>query len=114
MLGPVAVLRDGAPVTVPAGRTTELLVRLALEAGLPEGVVNVVAGPGSTCGARLVEHPDVAKVAFTGSTAPAICARLAPLSACAGLSPITRMRGSRRRLAASTRSWPRSSLPSIR
>jgi betaine-aldehyde dehydrogenase len=42
--------------------------RLAVEAGVPEGVVNVVAGPGSTCGARLVEHPDVAKVAFTGST----------------------------------------------
>ena len=42
--------------------------RLALRAGLPEGVVNVVAGPGSTCGARLVAHPDVAKVAFTGST----------------------------------------------
>jgi betaine-aldehyde dehydrogenase len=42
--------------------------RIALAAGLPEGVVNVVAGPGSTCGARLVEHPDVAKVAFTGST----------------------------------------------
>jgi acyl-CoA reductase-like NAD-dependent aldehyde dehydrogenase len=43
--------------------------RIALEAGIPEGVVNVVAGPGSTAGARLVEHPDVAKVAFTGSTA---------------------------------------------
>src|ERR671924_710454 len=43
--------------------------RIALDAGIPEGVVNVVAGPGSTCGARLVEHPDVAKVAFTGSTA---------------------------------------------
>jgi betaine-aldehyde dehydrogenase len=42
--------------------------RIALEAGIPEGVVNVVAGPGSTTGARLVEHPDVAKVAFTGST----------------------------------------------
>src|SRR4051812_36983619 len=42
--------------------------RIALEAGLPAGVVNVVAGPGSTCGRRLVEHPDVAKVAFTGST----------------------------------------------
>ena len=42
--------------------------RIALAAGLPEGVVNVVAGPGSTVGARLVEHPDVAKVAFTGST----------------------------------------------
>jgi acyl-CoA reductase-like NAD-dependent aldehyde dehydrogenase len=42
--------------------------RIALGAGIPEGVVNVVAGPGSTCGARLVEHPHVAKVAFTGST----------------------------------------------
>ncbi len=44
------------------------LERIALEAGLPEGVLNVVAGPGSVCGKRLVEHPDVAKVAFTGST----------------------------------------------
>jgi betaine-aldehyde dehydrogenase len=41
---------------------------LAVEAGLPEGVVNVVAGPGRICGQRLVEHPDVAKIAFTGST----------------------------------------------
>jgi acyl-CoA reductase-like NAD-dependent aldehyde dehydrogenase len=41
---------------------------IATEAGLPEGVVNVVAGPGSVVGRRLVEHPDVAKVAFTGST----------------------------------------------
>ena len=41
---------------------------LASEAGLPEGVVNVVVGPGRTCGQRLVEHPDVAKIAFTGST----------------------------------------------
>src|SRR5262249_12615805 len=40
----------------------------ALEAGVPEGVLNVVAGPGSVCGQRLVEHADVAKVAFTGST----------------------------------------------
>jgi acyl-CoA reductase-like NAD-dependent aldehyde dehydrogenase len=40
----------------------------ALEAGIPEGVVNVVPGPGSVCGRRLVEHPDVAKIAFTGST----------------------------------------------
>jgi acyl-CoA reductase-like NAD-dependent aldehyde dehydrogenase len=44
------------------------LERIALEAGLPEGVLNVVPGPGSVCGQRLVEHPDVAKVAFTGST----------------------------------------------
>jgi acyl-CoA reductase-like NAD-dependent aldehyde dehydrogenase len=44
------------------------LERIALEAGLPEGVLNVVVGPGRTVGERLVEHPDVAKVAFTGST----------------------------------------------
>jgi betaine-aldehyde dehydrogenase len=48
--------------------TTIELERIALDAGLPEGVLNVVAGPGSVCGQRLVEHPDVAKVAFTGST----------------------------------------------
>jgi acyl-CoA reductase-like NAD-dependent aldehyde dehydrogenase len=44
------------------------LERIALEAGLPEGVLNVVAGPGRVVGQRLVEHPDVAKIAFTGST----------------------------------------------
>ena len=44
------------------------LERIALEAGFPEGILNVVAGPGSVCGKRLVEHPDVAKIAFTGST----------------------------------------------
>jgi acyl-CoA reductase-like NAD-dependent aldehyde dehydrogenase len=42
--------------------------QIALDAGLPDGVVNVVVGPGRTVGARLVSHPDVAKVAFTGST----------------------------------------------
>ncbi len=42
--------------------------QIALEAGVPEGVVGVVAGPGRSCGQRLVEHPHVAKVAFTGST----------------------------------------------
>src|SRR3954452_15883267 len=44
------------------------LEEIALDAGLPEGVLNVVAGPGSVCGRRLVEHPGVAKIAFTGST----------------------------------------------
>jgi aldehyde dehydrogenase (NAD+) len=37
------------------------------EAGLPPGVLNVVPGPGSTVGARLLEHPGVDKIAFTGS-----------------------------------------------
>ena len=45
------------------------LERIALDTGLPEGVLNVVVGPGRTVGERIVEHPDVAKVAFTGSTA---------------------------------------------
>jgi acyl-CoA reductase-like NAD-dependent aldehyde dehydrogenase len=44
------------------------LEKIALEADIPEGVLNVVAGPGSVCGRRLVEHPDIAKIAFTGST----------------------------------------------
>ena len=42
--------------------------RIVREAGIPDGVVNVLVGPGSKVGKRLVEHPDVAKVAFTGST----------------------------------------------
>jgi acyl-CoA reductase-like NAD-dependent aldehyde dehydrogenase len=44
------------------------LAELVLEAGIPEGVVNVLVGKGSVVGARLVEHPDVAKIGFTGST----------------------------------------------
>src|SRR3954452_15903349 len=44
------------------------LGELALDAGIPEGVVNVVVGKGSVVGQRLIEHPDVAKIGFTGST----------------------------------------------
>jgi acyl-CoA reductase-like NAD-dependent aldehyde dehydrogenase len=44
------------------------LAELALEAGIPEGVLNVLVGKGSIVGRRLVEHPDVAKIGFTGST----------------------------------------------
>jgi acyl-CoA reductase-like NAD-dependent aldehyde dehydrogenase len=45
------------------------LAELALEVGIPEGVVNVVPGDGPTVGAHLVRHPGVDKIAFTGSTA---------------------------------------------
>jgi acyl-CoA reductase-like NAD-dependent aldehyde dehydrogenase len=45
-----------------------LLAELILEAGFPEGVFNFVTGFGETAGAALVAHPDVDKIAFTGST----------------------------------------------
>ena len=48
--------------------TTMRLASLAVEAGVPEGVLSVVTGKGSVVGRRLVEHPEVAKIAFTGST----------------------------------------------
>jgi aldehyde dehydrogenase (NAD+) len=49
--------------------TALVLGQLALEAGLPPGVLSVVPGSGTVAGAALVEHPLVGKVAFTGSTA---------------------------------------------
>jgi acyl-CoA reductase-like NAD-dependent aldehyde dehydrogenase len=66
-----ALAAGNSVVLKPAGLTPLSaleLERIALDAELPEGVVNVVAGPGSEVGRRLVEHPDVAKIAFTGST----------------------------------------------
>jgi betaine-aldehyde dehydrogenase len=62
--GNTIVLKPAELTPLTALRFSEL----ALAAGIPEGVVNVVVGPGRTCGQRLVEHPDVAKIAFTGST----------------------------------------------
>jgi acyl-CoA reductase-like NAD-dependent aldehyde dehydrogenase len=62
--GNTVVLKPAALTPLSALRLAEL----ALEAGVPEGVVNVVVGPGSVVGNRLVEHPDVAKIGFTGST----------------------------------------------
>jgi acyl-CoA reductase-like NAD-dependent aldehyde dehydrogenase len=62
--GNTVVLKPAELTPLTALRFAEL----AEGAGLPAGVVNVVVGPGSTCGRRLVEHPDVAKIAFTGST----------------------------------------------
>ena len=53
----------------PATPLTALrMAQLAGEVGVPEGVVNVVAGDGPTTGAYLVRHPGIDKVAFTGST----------------------------------------------
>ena len=55
----------------PAEQTPLSVLRLAeilAEAGLPDGVVNVVTGFGKTAGAALAAHPGVDKIAFTGST----------------------------------------------
>ena len=69
-LGPA--LACGNTVVLKPAELTPLsalrLAELALEAGIPEGVVNVLAGKGSVVGQRLIEHPDVAKIGFTGST----------------------------------------------
>lgn len=49
--------------------TALYLGKLVLEAGFPEGVFNIITGPGSTAGAAIVSHPLVDKISFTGETA---------------------------------------------
>ncbi len=69
-LGP-ALATGNCVVLKPAEQTPLSALRLGellLEAGLPEGVVNIVTGFGETAGASLAAHQDVDKIAFTGST----------------------------------------------
>jgi phenylacetaldehyde dehydrogenase len=69
-LGPA--LATGCTVVLKPAEQTPLsalrLAELAQHAGLPDGVLNVVTGLGETAGAALAAHPDIDKVAFTGST----------------------------------------------
>jgi aldehyde dehydrogenase (NAD+) len=62
--GCTSVLKPAEQTPLSALRVGEL----ALEAGFPEGVVNIVPGYGETAGAAISEHMDIDKVAFTGST----------------------------------------------
>jgi acyl-CoA reductase-like NAD-dependent aldehyde dehydrogenase len=66
-------LAAGNAVLLKPAETTPLtalrLAELALEAGLPEQLFQVLPGAGPVTGAALVDHPDVAKIVFTGSTA---------------------------------------------
>src|ERR1700729_2895406 len=62
--GCTIVLKPAEPTPLSALRFGELLA----EAGIPDGVVNIITGFGETAGAALANHPDVDKVAFTGST----------------------------------------------
>ena len=69
-LGP-ALAAGNTAILKPASYTPLTAIRLgelALEAGIPAGVVNVVTGPGGSAGAALAAHPGVGKVAFTGET----------------------------------------------
>ena len=63
------------------------LAELALEAGLPAGLFNVVQGLGATTGAALVRHPMIRKVTFTGSTATG--AKIMADAAVHGVKPVT-------------------------
>lgn len=70
-LGP-ALAAGNAVVLKPSEMTpfsTLYLAELAVEAGIPDGLVNIVLGNGPTTGNAITGHPDVAKVSFTGSTA---------------------------------------------
>jgi len=69
-LGP-ALAAGNSVVLKPASQsplTALRLAELAAEAGLPDGVLNVVTGPGAVVGPALARHPAVDKIAFTGST----------------------------------------------
>lgn len=70
-LGPA--LAAGNTVVMKPSEITPLstlrIAELAQEVGFPDGVINIVPGYGHTAGARIAEHPDIGKVAFTGSTA---------------------------------------------
>lgn len=71
--GTAPALAAGNAVILKPAETTPLtalrLAELALEAGLPQGLFQVLPGHGSVAGNALVEHPGVAKIVFTGSTA---------------------------------------------
>jgi acyl-CoA reductase-like NAD-dependent aldehyde dehydrogenase len=62
--GCTTILKPAGPTPLTALRIGEL----ALEAGFPEGVVNIITGPGARVGSALVRHAEVDKIAFTGST----------------------------------------------
>jgi acyl-CoA reductase-like NAD-dependent aldehyde dehydrogenase len=77
--GPIAMLAwkiapslacGNVSILKPAEQTplTALRIELIMEADLPEGVVQIITGYGETAGAAIATHPDIDKVAFTGST----------------------------------------------
>ena len=62
--GNVVILKPASQTPL----TAIALGEIAVEVGLPPGVLNVITGPGSTVGQAIVEHPGIDKIAFTGDT----------------------------------------------
>ncbi|WP_213303202.1 aldehyde dehydrogenase family protein [Paraburkholderia sacchari] len=85
-----ALAAGNAVVIKPSEMTpfsTLRLAELAIEAGMPPGILNVVNGRGATTGAALTRHPDIAKVSFTGSTHTG--AAIMSAAAMHGTKPVT-------------------------
>jgi 5-carboxymethyl-2-hydroxymuconic-semialdehyde dehydrogenase len=87
-LGPALAAGDTVVLKPPewAPLTCALLADIAHAAGVPPGVLNVVQGTGSSAGQALVEHPDVDRISFTGSTATG---RTVGAAAAASLTPVS-------------------------
>ena len=85
-----APLAVGCTIVLKTSEITPLsmlyFAKLADEAGVPAGVLNIVVGDGATVGARLASHPDINKVSFTGSTR---VGRLVGAAAGQNLNPVT-------------------------
>lgn len=77
---PLLLLAQKLPFAIAAGctailkpseftsTTTVMVAEMATKVGIPDGVVNVILGYGDTAGQRLIEHPDIDFISFTGST----------------------------------------------
>jgi acyl-CoA reductase-like NAD-dependent aldehyde dehydrogenase len=66
-----AIAAGNSVVLKPASFTPStalMLAEICTNAGVPAGVVNAISGPGGSCGEALASHPDISKIAFTGST----------------------------------------------
>src|SRR5262249_13908846 len=88
-LGP-ALAAGNAVVLKPSEMTpfsAVYMAELAVKAGIPAGLINIVLGDGRTTGSAITRHPDIAKVSFTGSTQAG--AAIAETIARSGIKPLT-------------------------
>lgn len=89
-----AIVTGNSVLIKPSDQTPVIaaqLMELLVEAGFPPGVANLITGPGSTIGARLVAHPQIDFIAFTGSKEVGL--RIWETACAAGLPPRRRAEG---------------------